>query len=316
MTIGIVASGPRAGLAVFKALQAVERVGAGAIGGFAAFAAVTAAEVLRGETQRGGSATLFTAGERTGGDPDLAIAMAPLAGVMSSGPDRPQPLAQFVPALAGVGLVSGHRLPNMPGRDGVPVNLAVLDRLRAGRAPREAVESVLAANPAADAGIVAASLEGGIFAANSDRVAGRPDLGHARASAEGATVEVLHNAIYPVAPLAALAAEIALDVMLARHAPDGEITLRAETPVTFGNQDCVIVDEELVALEVKTSDARVVAGTWNCAAVYLGARVLCGGKLLGATMSEPNMMVIDGRLVSMSGQREIRIGFRKPVTPA
>lgn len=314
MTIGIVAAGPRAGLAVFRALQAVERVGQGAIGGFACFAAVTESTVLRHETQRGGSATLFTAAEATGVEPDADVASARLAGVMSSGPDRPEPLCQFVPAAAGTALICGHRLPNMPGRDGRPLNSAVLELLCTGYSVQEAVDEVLDANPDADAGVIAGSLDGVVYARNSARVAGRPDLGQARRSVAGATVEVLHNSIHPAGPLADLAAEVAIEVMLGRQQPEGEVILRAGTPVVSGNVDRVLVDEGLVGIEVQTTDARLVAGRWNFAAVYLGSRVMQGESELGSIMSEPNMIVEDGCLVSMSGQREVRIGFRKPAS--
>lgn len=315
MTIGIVAAGPRAGLAVYAALQAVERVAQGAIGGFASFAAVTETAVLRHETQRGGSATLFTAGEQTGGPPGAAVAEARLAGVMSSGPDRPAPLAQFLPALPGVGLVSGHRLPNMAGQDGQPINGAVLALLQQGLSPAEAVAQVLEANPQADAGVIAGTLDGRIHAQNSSRVNSRPDLGRARGCLDDALVEVLHNAIFPVAPLATLAVEIALDTMLSRLKPDGEVVLRGGTPVVFGAEDQVLVDAEMNALEVQTTDPRLISGTWNCAAVYLGAKVLLNGTVLGETAVEPNILVEDGRILSMSGQQVFRLGFRKQRKP-
>src|SRR3546814_12745762 len=62
MTIGIAVSGPLAGLAAFRALSAVERVGRGDIGGFASFVAISGAGgLLTADTQRGGTATLFGA---------------------------------------------------------------------------------------------------------------------------------------------------------------------------------------------------------------------------------------------------------------
>ena len=83
MTIGIGAAGPNAGLAVFRALAAAEAVGHGAIGGFAVFAVLTAdGRVIRAETQRGGSATLFTDGETTGGPPPPEVASARFAAVV------------------------------------------------------------------------------------------------------------------------------------------------------------------------------------------------------------------------------------------
>ena len=116
MTIGIGAIGPNAGLAVFKGLQAAERVGTGSIGGFAVFAAISEdGPLFMSETQRGGTATLFTAGETSGVLPPSEIAAAPYAAVMSSGPDRPAPLSQFLAADPAIGLVTGHRLPNARG---------------------------------------------------------------------------------------------------------------------------------------------------------------------------------------------------------
>jgi hypothetical protein len=313
MTIGIVALGPRAALAVFKALQAVERVGRGSIGGYASFVAVTSDAVLRHDTQRGGTLTLFTDGETTGVEPGAALEAVRLAGVMSSGPDRPEPLAQFTPAAAGVGLVTGHRLPNMPGADDVPLNTMVLELMRAGVEPGEAVDRALDANPRADAGLIAGSLEGGVYARNSARVLTRPDLGQARRVVGETVVEVLHNAIHPVAPLADLAAEIALDIMLRRDDANGEIIVRAGTPVVAGPDDRVLVNVNLEAVQIQTSDVRLVSGRWNCAAIYLGARVVRDDRILGTTLIEPNMIVENGKLVSISGQHEVRIGMRRPV---
>jgi hypothetical protein len=90
MTIGIAAHGPNAGLAVYRSLRATERVGAGSIGGFAAFGAISAdGKLMRYETQRGGTSTLFIEGEITGTDPPPDVATAASAAVISSGPDRP-----------------------------------------------------------------------------------------------------------------------------------------------------------------------------------------------------------------------------------
>src|SRR5699024_9962606 len=124
MTIGIAAHGPNAGLAVARALAAVEKVATGATRGYAVFAAIDSAGRLhRAETQRGGTATLFVDAEATGVAPPAEAAAAHTAGLISSGPDRPAPLTQYVPAEPGAGLVTGHRLPNAAGTSGRPVNL-------------------------------------------------------------------------------------------------------------------------------------------------------------------------------------------------
>ena len=110
MTIGIAARGPNAGLAIYRSLRAAERVGSGSIGGFATFAVITAdGKLLRYETQRGGTSTLFIEGEITGTDPPPEVAAATRAAVISSGPDRPAP-ESFLCADPLAGLVTGHRI--------------------------------------------------------------------------------------------------------------------------------------------------------------------------------------------------------------
>lgn len=313
MTIGIAASGPGAGLAVFRALAAVERVAEGAIGGFAVFVVIDAAgTVHRAETQRGGTATLFTDGEATGVAPPPIVAEARIAGVMSSGPDRPEPLEQFLPARSGVGLVTGHRLPNAIGPRGRPLNIEVLERLAAGDDARTAVETVLDSDPEADAGVIAVDATGHVHGANSARVARRPDLGHARRSdpAGAAVVEVLHNAIHPVAAIAELAACVALDSMFPPLRSDGHITITAGTPLT-GSDDCrVHVDADGTVQRIETTDRRILTGRHNCAAIQLGADILHDGRLLGHTVFEPNVVVEDGRIVTLSGRTTIRIDYR------
>ena len=170
MTIGIGATGPRAGRAAFDALRAAERVGQGAIGGFVTFAVISQDGAVRTSvTQRGGTATLFTDGETTGVEPPGLFAEARCAAVISSGPDRPTPLEQFIPADAKVGLVTGHRIPPSTGSDGKPMNSGVLERLKAGMSPEKAVSEVIGATPEADCGLIALSTNGDVASANTAR---------------------------------------------------------------------------------------------------------------------------------------------------
>jgi Domain of unknown function (DUF6963) len=313
VTIGIAVHGVMAGLATFKALQAVERVGRGAIGGFASFVAISAdGQLLRAETQRGGTSTLFTAGEATGVAPPALYAEAPFAAVMSSGPDRPAPLCQFVPGRPGVGLVSGHRLPNSPNAAGVPLNRAVLERMARGEPAPEAAQAELARNPDADAGIIALDCAGRIFAGNSEAVDRRPDIGRAvrRAPDGGAAVAVLHNTIHPAAPLAVLAAAIALDVVAPADRPDIWVRLDAGTPVELGAENCVVVDRTNVARRVTVTDPAWLIGRRDGALVGLAAAVRCGEELLGHAMAEPYGVVEAGRIVSLSGAPRAEIGVR------
>src|SRR5690606_22937806 len=128
MTIGIAAHGPNAGLAVMRALAAVEAVGRGAIGGFVSFVALTEKGGAEWRSvQSGGSAALFGAGQHS---MPSVLARARNAAVMSSGPNRPEPLCQFTPALEHVGLVTGHRMPNTIGVNGINLADEVLVLMR------------------------------------------------------------------------------------------------------------------------------------------------------------------------------------------
>lgn len=310
MTIGIAAAGPRAGLGVFDALRAVERVGRGHIGGFAVLAVLTAdGRLLRRETQRGGTVALLEGADSLPAE----IAEAPRAALMSSGPDRPAPLAAFLPGEAGVGLVTGHRFPNAPAASGRPLNEEVLELLRQGADARRAVEQVMADNPLADAGVIAIDPAGGLHGANSDRVQSRPDLGSARRACgrRGIVIEVLHNAIFPRAPLAALAAEIAFDRMDLSGEPTQRLKLRSGTPIAAGEREAVVLDEEGRVLRIVTADPRILRGRWNCASPYLGAQVVAGDRLLGHTIEEANVVVQDGKIRSVEGRCERDVQYGK-----
>ena len=314
MTIGIVCHGPNAGLAVFRALRAVERVATGSIGGFAAFAAITrTGRAVECATARGGTATLFVDGETTGAEPGEEVRSAPLAGVISSGPDRPVPLGQFLRVDARAGLVCGHRLPNAAGVSGMAFNEQALALLRDGRTAAEAADAVLDANPEGDVGLIVADLAGRIYARNSARVMRRPDLGHSRREdpAVPAVAEVLHNAIGPGPSVAALAAETALRVMVPTGAPDGWAIIEAGTPVELGETSLVELDGDGRARRVVTTDPGLTEGERNGAAIYLGAEVRQGDRLLGWTTVEPNVVLKDGRIVSMSGQTRLNLGYRR-----
>lgn len=181
MTIGIAAYGPGAGGAVFEALRVAERAGLGSIGGFAVFAAIADdGAVLCGQTQRGGTSTLFLDGEITGAAPPDRVAAARIAAAISSGPDRPEPLGQFLAVDGAIGIVTGHRLPNQPGASGRPLNAEVLSLIGSGLSPEDALDRVLANNPEADAGMIAVALDGSVAARNARRVERRSDLGAAR----------------------------------------------------------------------------------------------------------------------------------------
>jgi hypothetical protein len=310
MTIGIAAHGPNAGLAIIKALAAVEAVGRGAIMGFVSLVAITAAgRIQRVVTQRGGSAALF--GIAAQSIPD-AIAEAKTAGLMASGPDRPEPLSQFTPADARVGIVTGHRMPNTVGAGGVNVNDEVLAFMHQGLTPEEAVERVLTANPDVDAGIIAMAVDGRLHAANSAYVARRGDAGLKMLGSqqEGLAVAVLHNGIQPYRPLATLAAEVAMDIMRPDDRADGWITFREGVRLAPGSANAVHLDADGAVEAIVVENAKFLEGRWNLGMGY-NTRVLGRSEPVGTMLYEPYMVVDGGKLHSIDGQFALSVPIRK-----
>lgn len=307
MTIGIAAHGPNAAAAILNALASAERVATGAIGGFVSLAAIgTDALLRRTEIQRGGGAALLAGG--------LApeILASPVAALMSSGPDRPTPLAQFTPGDARVGLVTGHRFPNMPGAAGSPLNDDVLARMAAGAAPDAAVAAVLAANPSSDAGLIAIGRDGAIGLGNTAYLEGFPDLGRSlmRSAADPAVaVAVLHNAIAPHASLAALVAELALGAMDGVLAADGALSIEAGIPVRTAPTCTLHVDAGSRAVGIDLVVATAVP--FRLSAGYgPGAPVRRDGTVIGFACEEPYLVVENGRLVSINGASSATVGLR------
>ncbi|MFK8083796.1 MAG: hypothetical protein AB8B97_26230 [Granulosicoccus sp.] len=293
MTIGIAACGTHAGRAVINALDTVEKIGLGAIGGFVSAVAVDGEEMQRAETQRGGTSQLKFEEARS------TFECAPMAALISSGPDRPEPLSDFIVAQCGVGIVTGHRMPNYSGQDGVPLNIAVLDHMAKGVCPQLAIDSVLGSNPDADAGLIALNTEGKGYAANTSSVNTRPDIGHAFAQRNGACVLVLHNAIRPSGALAELVAEVAMDTLAPRTRICGNIKLRAGCPVRQGGQACLVATETGEVIEIVVAGS-VVAG---CGAINLGYQpaVVIKGKASGVLLYEPFLLACDEQLLSADG---------------
>ncbi|WP_204138656.1 DUF6963 family protein [Halomicronema sp. CCY15110] len=315
MTIAIAAYGPHAGLAIFQALQAAEAVGEGAIRGFVTLAVMTPAGTLqRFETQRGGTRTLFTAGETTGVAPPEAVQGAIAAALISSGPDRPTPLSQFLTADASAGLVTAHRVPQGPSVNGLPLNVEVLHALQSGQSAQQATASVLAANPQADVGFITIDRNGNLHLQNSPRVQQRPDLGRAyrEDAATGAKLGVLHNAIAPATSLAPLVADIGFRCLVEPEPVVGQFTLVAGVPIVYGKVDAVDVDEQGIAHRVVTSDRTFTDRDRSGVGIYLHSLVRQRGQIIGKTCFEPICIVSGGHIVEMSGQTSLHISYTHP----
>jgi hypothetical protein len=305
MTIGIAAFGPEAGRAILAGLAAAERIGRGAIGGFVSFAALCAdGRLERTETQRGGSGGLKAVSER--------MLAAPVAALMSSAANRPEPLAQFVAGAEGVGLVTGHRFPNMPGRSGLALNQDVLARMAAGARPKAAVAVAVSENSEADAGLIAVSADGRLGSADTKRLDRLADRNHSRLGSQrrGGFVAVRHNGIQPARGLALVVAELALSVIRRETEPDQWIELHAGVPIRPAAMDRIVIDDFGYAKWLE------VSGVIGEGIRHLGmgseVPVFDSRHCVGLTTYEPFLTVSGGLLVSIDGETKSRMPVRLP----
>lgn len=298
MTIGIAATGPWAGAGILAGLRAVEAVGRGSIGGFVSLAVLTQDQkLLRAETQTGGTKGLFAH------DPPEQILRAPLAALISSGPDRPTPLSQFVAAAPEVGLVTGHRFPQALDGDQHPLNAKILEAMRSGTPPQQAIDDLIAVEPGFDAGFIALSRSGALGLGNMPSVLRRADLGSGIRSCEeiGASVATLHNAIQPNKAIALLSGEAALDAMRMLGTTQRTIKVAAGLYLSQAERPEIHVDDDYQAIRILHPDTQGLEGD---SAFGMGdrVRVIKGGAPLGWLGHEPFMVVKDGRIVTLDGK--------------
>lgn len=301
MTIGIAATGPWAGAGILAGLRAVELVGRGAIGGFVSLAVLTAdGRLVRAETQRDGTKGLFSDA------PPEEILTATSAALISSGPDRPPPLSQFVAAAPGVGIVTGHRFPHITTDNGNALNALVLAALKRGSAPQEAVDEVVAANPECDAGFIAMSVDGALGLGNTPTVHRLINKGALiqRSIDTQLGVATLHNAIHPNKAIAPLSNEVVLDEMQRRITKIQTISILAGTVLTSGDNTEIHVDNEFKAERV-THPSAPNASSETSFGLGDSVRVRQHGKSIGWLGLEPFMIIKNGKILSLDGEKKI-----------
>lgn len=303
MTIGIAATGPWAGAGILAGLRAVEAVGRGAIGGFVSLAVLTADQkLLRAETQNGGTSTLFDV------SPPEDVLQAPFAALISSGPDRPAPLSQFIAAEPGVGLVTGHRFPQALTDEGLALNDLILKKMRKGAVAQDAIETLIAAYPDFDAGFIALSANGDLGLGN---MATALRLSHQGAATNfctetGAKVAALHNAIHPSKAIACVATEVALDNIRQRMTDVRTITVVAGMKLSFGDTPEIHIDDNFQTTKVTHPNIQTL-GLESSFGIGDRVKVLQLGKQIGWLGHEPFMVVRNGEIITMDGKAEIQL---------
>ncbi|XWN23868.1 MAG: hypothetical protein RDA78_09830 [Roseibium sp.] len=233
---------------------------------------------------------------------------APFAALISSGPNRPVPLAQFVAAKPGVGLVTGHRFPQMPADDGIPLNAHVLGAMERGQTPQMAIAEVVDRFPDHDAGFVALSIDGTIAVGNMPAVLLRRDHGCAARTLQNPPVSVatIHNAIHPKRVLADMINDVVLEEMLRHPAADHWIIAAQGIRLAKGERPEIHIDHDDKVVQMLHPQA-----TRHPDAVPFGlgdqVRIIRNGEFVGWLGYEPFMIVKDGVIVTMDGKPSLEL---------
>ncbi|MFC4670462.1 DUF6963 family protein [Seohaeicola nanhaiensis] len=303
MTIGIAAYGSGAGRAVLNGVLATEVLGCGSIGGFVVVSFLDDQGLHRQFSgQRGGIAAL---GAYDG------LTEARCAAVISSGPDRPEPLSQFL-AGDGMALVTGHRLPQRPGASGKPLNLSALERIRHGQAPQDAVRAELDENAEADCGLIAVTSDGRIGFANSARVRRRADLIEAYRSEHGRGYALLGNSIHFNRPRQTVTAigDLIWSTLAGNNSGCFLAQLARPVPVSAADEDRIDLDETGDVLRIARADPWWPASPGVVTVVYSRTPVWQGGRQVGTCITEV-FARLDGETASPDPSRQTRFAVER-----
>ncbi|PJX20977.1 hypothetical protein CAP48_16795 [Advenella sp. S44] len=286
MTIGIAASGTNAGESVLAAVRAAELLGRGAIGGFAVFSVMLDDGKVHHCTTQTGGVTQLTI-------PDEWL-LATRAAAISSGPHRPEPLQQFLPGIDDIGLVTGHRLPNLAGGDGEPLNQSVLRRMADGQTPQHSVDVVLKANSESDAGLIAVDAQGCIGWGNSQRVAARADLGCVHRREGDRQLALQHNSIYFMHGTKDAVGSLAWECLGGAAGRYQLLSMGQRVSLRTAQNDAIHLDADgkIRLIETANPQASYLAGRFT--AIYLGTPVWRAGCVIGHAISELIAQVEDG----------------------
>ncbi|MFV0474352.1 MAG: DUF6963 family protein [Pikeienuella sp.] len=290
MTMAIAAFGPGADRAVSDGVLAAELLGRGAIGGFAVLSVLDADRAhFQTACQDGGVAALARP----------AAEGVICAAIISSGPNRPEPLSQFLAGRSGLGLVTGHRLPNRIGAEGRAVNASALERMARGASPAAAVAAELEANPELDFGLIAVDPGGGIGFGDSKRVARRADLGRAARIEPDRGYALLFNSIYcaPGLSLSRALGDIVWSRLSGEEAAFSIAELAAPAPLIAAAEDRIELDGDDRVTAIRTANPRGLDDSDRTTVIYLRAPVWRNGRPTGAAASEIFARVEGGRAI-------------------
>ncbi|MBX2838586.1 MAG: hypothetical protein KTR35_17135 [Gammaproteobacteria bacterium] len=320
MTIGIVARGEKAGVALVSSLGAIEHVAEGAVAGFVSlvvFDERNSATFF--ESQTGGVTGLFgnLYGFIEADTLPREIQEATRAGLISSGPHRPSPLSRFLAWDENGNIVSGHRFPQTPAQDGTPLNQSVLLTLQATGDNSKALQQVLEKNEFADAGIVALDTNNNVYCEDTKRVKRRGDTASVTMCTKNYSFGFSMNSIYPPTLIAELLTVKLSNSLRKASLPKQShcISIKLDAEILKGAQPKVHINDNLAVMSIVTAETCWFENYCEGALLETGTPILLDGMFVGTILEESYITASNGNICSLSGQNELTLQYTKHQTP-
>lgn len=305
MTIGIACYGINSVSAALAAVLGAELAGRGDIGGFSVLAVLDENGVFHScSAQRGGVSSLVYPSEWK---------TYKFAALISSGPDRPEPLIQFLPGQSGVGLITGHRIPNTIDVNQRPLNISVLKQIEKGIEPQIAINTALVENPEADAGLIALTASGIAFG-NSARVARRSDLGLSSRSDLERGYALLHNSIYANDPthFSKMIGQLSWNALNNHQEDCGFLQFNNEIALQYADEDRVHINSTGEIIAIETANKALFSGQYSSRTVVYGTpSIFCEHLYIGQGHTELRANVDNGNAFPLERSVDRTMIFRR-----
>ena len=311
MTIGVVLRGPSAGAALVQSLASLENVAMGSIGGFVSMVVLTKGKQPQfHQIQTGGVSALF-ATDGTKHLPD-SLVTSDRAALISSGPNRPEPLNRFL-AWDDVGnLVSGHRFPHTQIASGLPLNQFALNLIQKKGCDKNQLKDLMKQNDHLDAGLAAMDVAGKLFQGDTARVRARGDTANATVQTDAYAFSITLNSIRPANLIALLLAEKLKHSMCADTRP--VLSIDTSAKICAADTKAVIIDDVGDVIAINTPEQCWFTSSTEGALIETGTHIIKNGICVGRIQDEPYVIANKGQLISLSGEQAVKLRYESILT--
>ena len=311
MTIGVVLRGPSAGAALVQSLASLENVALGSIGGFVSLVVLTKGKQPQFyQIQNGGVSALFA----TNGNKILpdSLVESDRAALISSGPNRPEPLNRFLAWDDAGNLVSGHRFPHTYSASGFPLNQVALNLIQNNGCAENQLKDLMKQNDHLDAGLVAMDVAGTLFQGDTARVRARGDTASAAVQTDDYAFSITLNSIRPANLIALMLAEKLKHSMSADTRP--VLSIDTDAKICAADTKAVIINDLSNVIAINTPEQCWFTGSTEGALMETGTHIIKNGICVGRMQDEPYVIANNGQLISLSGEQAVKLRYESILT--